>query len=207
MKKYLPCILVTLYCVVSCVANVCSCRSVQLFGFWSTDFGSLIFPLIFVLRDLIHKHTDMDTVKWAILLCAISNAFMFLMFWLTAICPADPYTGPQTEFGAVLLVSGRIIAASLLTLTVVEYIDALVYERVSRKHGKGVAASAVSNVVSIPLDSLMFSVVGFLGVFPIQTVISIFITNVIIKTIMTAICLPLSKKAKRKDVGTHEKAA
>lgn len=188
--------LICAYCAVSMVANVCACRILDIAGF-ALDGGSLMFPLIFVIRDLIHKNSDFNVSKVAIIACAICNAFMFACFAATAFLPADLATGEQVEFGQVLLPSGRIMLGSIITLLVVELIDAVVYERVSKKHGKGIVPAFMSNIVSIPLDSAIIAVVGFYGDIPNEAVFSIFVLNIVIKMVMTTACLPLARKRAR----------
>lgn len=194
--------LIAAYCAVSMVANVCSCRILDVFG-WGIDGGTFMFPLIFVIRDLIHKHSNFNTSGVAIAACAVCNIFMFASFAIVAFFPADISTGEQLEFGQVLLPSGRIILGSIISLAIVEFIDAVVYEKVSKKHGKGIITAFMSNLVSIPLDSAAIAVIGFYGDVPDDVVLSIFVINVIIKFAMTTACLPLAKK-RMKDGDTKE---
>lgn len=186
--------LIVAYCAISMVANVCSCRILDVFG-WGIDGGTFMFPLIFVIRDLIHKHSDFNNSLISIVACATCNIFMFVSFALVAFLPADMSTGAQTEFAQVLLPSGRIILGSIISLAIVEFIDAIVYERVSKKHGKGIVPAFFSNLVSIPLDSAAIALIGFYGEVPNEVVLSIFITNVIIKLVITTACLPFAKKS------------
>ena len=196
--------LIAAYCAVSMVANVCSCRILDVAGL-ALDGGSFMFPLIFVIRDLIHKKSNLEVSKVTIIACAACNAFMFASFAATAFLPADPATGAQVEFGQVLLPSGRIMLGSIISLLIVELIDAFVYEKVSIKHGKGIVPAFVSNLVSIPLDSAIIAVIGFYGDIPNEAVLDIFVLNIIIKLVMTTACLPLAKK--RRESKSHVDAA
>lgn len=189
-------VLVAAYCAVSMVSNIASCRMLDIMG-WVTDAGTLMFPLIFVIRDMIHKEAGQGMAKASILACALSNVFMFVSFIVVANAPADMSVGPQTEFGAVLLPSVRIAIASILTILVAEFVDTLVYERVAERHGRGWVPAAVSNVFSIPLDSLLIAVVGFMGTVPADAVVSIFVTNCIVKAVMTGVFLPATRERKK----------
>lgn len=194
-KSNLIILLVSFYVVVGMVSNIASCRMIDIHG-WATDAGTLMFPLIFVLRDLIHKHSGSCVAKTAILACCIGNVFMFACFAIVAAAPPDMSVGAQTEFGQVLMPSGRIILGSIISLSIVELIDTVIYSRVAKRCGKGALAAASSNLVSIPLDSAVIAIIGFYGAVPFEAVVSIFITNVIVKFVMTGIFLPLTKKSK-----------
>lgn len=194
-------ILVAAYCAVSMVSNIASCRMLDIFG-WVTDAGTLMFPLIFVIRDMIHKDAGADMAKASIAACVMANVFMFASFFIVAHAPADMSVGAQSEFGAVLLPSGRIILGSLLSIAVAEFVDTLIYDRVADRYGRGAVPSALSNAVSIPLDSLLISIVGFIGAVPLESVVSIFITNCIVKAVMTAIFLPATRARKAMETYT-----
>jgi uncharacterized integral membrane protein (TIGR00697 family) len=117
---------------------------------------------------------------------------MALLFKITSILPADPSVGPQLEFGQVLSPVWRIVAASIIAEVISELIDTEGYrlwvERVTHKYQW--ARVLVSNLVSIPIDSLIFSYLAFWGVLPAAVVISIFLSNMIIKGITTLISIP-----------------
>jgi len=61
-------------------------------------------------------------------------------------------------------------------------------ERVTHKYQW--ARVLVSNALSIPLDSVLFSWLAFGGILPNAVVWSIFISNVIIKGLTTLVSLP-----------------
>ena len=73
-----------------------------------------------------------------------------------------------------------------------ELIDTEIYHlwvtKVTKKHLW--SRVLVSNAVSIPVDSLIFSMIAFVGTMEMSAVISIFWANVIIKGLVTLISIP-----------------
>lgn len=191
--------LIAFYCAVGMVANITASRIVNIFGF-ATDVGTLLFPLIFVIRDLIHKKTNLEIVKSAIWTCTACNAFLFAAILVTAYLPPDAGAGAQTEFATALLPTARIIVASLVSLAFVELVDAFVYEKASKRFGKGAASAAISNVVSIPLDSFVVIAIAWVGVLPVETMASMFVMNCVVKFVMTFAFMPVVKKRKESAV-------
>lgn len=185
--------LVALYCAVGMVANITACRIVAPFGF-STDVGTLLFPFVFILKDVIQRTRGLEVTQSAIWASTLCNAFMFAAIAVTAFLPADMAVGPQTEFGSVLLPAGRIMVASIISLSIVNLVDAKVYEAVAKRHGRGAVAAAASNVVSIPLDSALVVLISWVGVLPMGSMVDMIIMNCIVKFVMTFVFLPVTRK-------------
>lgn len=180
------------YVAAQMIADVASLRIVMLGGF-SVDAGTLVYPLTFTLRDLVHKLTNKHVARALIISAAAINLIMAGVFWLASQMPADMMVGPQLEFAAVLSPVWRIVIASILAEVIAEFIDGEIYEqwvnRVGEKYQWGRVLS--SNAVAVPIDSLVFCAIAFLGTMPVAVVISIFWANVIVKGLTTLVSIPL----------------
>jgi uncharacterized integral membrane protein (TIGR00697 family) len=144
------------------------------------------------LRDMVHKVAGIKIARILIIAAAGVNLLMALFFKVIALLPADLNVGPQLEFAQVLSPIWRIVAASILAEVISELIDTESYriwvERITTKYQW--ARVLVSNAISIPVDSFLFSMLAFWGVFPAGVVFSIFVSNMIIKGITTVISIP-----------------
>ncbi len=183
---------VSVYVASSLVANVMSIRAVSILG-WAVDAGTLTYPLTFTIRDMIHKVGGKRAARTAILATAGLNVAMAFALWAAAVLPADMSVGPQTEFGDVLVTTWRIVAASVLAQMVAEFADTEIYQRFVNRFGHRVQFGRVlaSNAVSVPLDSVLFSVVAFSGVFPRSVIVEIIVANIVIKGISSVATAPL----------------
>ena len=98
----------------------------------------------------------------------------------------------QAEFGMVLSPVFRITLASIIAEVISELIDGQMYEawvrRFRQKHQWGRVLA--SNFVSVPVDSLMFVIVAFAGVLPLSVMVSIFLSNVILKLVVSVVSIP-----------------
>lgn len=184
-------VLVGAYVAAQMMADIASLRVVEVFGF-AVDAGTLIYPFTFTLRDLVHKVAGKRAARAVIFTAAAANLVMAGLFRVVADLPADQVTGPQLEFGAVLAPVWRIVLASILAEVAAELIDTEVYQawadRLGRRHLWG--RVAVSNAVSVPVDSALFVVVAFGGVLPATVVWEIFWVNVAFKGIVSLISIP-----------------
>ena len=181
-----------LYTAAQIFSDIGSLRIVNFFGF-SIDAGTFIYPITYTLRDLVHKKAGKKVAQTLIFVVAGLNLFMAFFFWFVSILPADIAVGPQREFGAVLSPVWRIVIASIISEVISELVDTEIYHfwvtKVTTKYQW--LRVLVSNAFSVPVDSVIFSFLAFLGSFPFEVVVSIILSNIIIKYATTLISLPL----------------
>ena len=185
-------VLVSTYAAASLVANIMSIRAVSILG-WAVDAGTLTYPLTFTLRDMIHKVGGQRAARTAIFTTVALNIAMALALWAAAVLPADMSVGAQEQFGDVLVMTWRIVAASVIAQLLAELADTEIYQRFVNRFGHRVQFGRVlaSNAVSVPLDSVLFSVIAFGGVFPRSVVTEIIVANIVIKGISSLATAPL----------------
>jgi uncharacterized integral membrane protein (TIGR00697 family) len=173
------------------LADIASLKIVILAGF-SIDAGTFIYPLTFTLRDMVHKVGGIKIARLLILTAAAVNIFMALFFKFVAWLPPDLAVGQQTAFGELLTPVWRIVLASIVAEVIAELIDTEGYriwvEKVTTRYQW--ARVVFSNALSIPVDSFLFSFLAFWGTMAPPVVISIFVSNMIIKGLTTLISIP-----------------
>jgi hypothetical protein len=182
---------VAAYVAAQMMADVLSLKIASVVGF-SVDAGTLVYPFTFTLRDMVHKLLGRAAARAVILAAAVINLVMAGLFGFAAWLPADPGWSLQGEFAAVLAPVWRIVVASIAAELVSEFTDTEVYHwwvtKVTRRFQW--ARVLISNGLSVPLDSLIFSWGAFGGRYANATVWSIFLSNVIVKGVITLVSLP-----------------
>jgi len=182
------------------LSDITSLKIVTFLGF-SMDAGTLIYPLTFTLRDLVHKTVGIKGARWVIICAAFINLFMAFLFWIVARLPGDPAVGPQLEFSLVLSPVWRIVIASIIAEVVSELFDTEVYHiwvnKITRRFQW--MRVLVSNSLSIPIDSLIFVWGAFGGLYTQAVIWSIFFANLLLKGAVTLIGLPLIYCVKEKN--------
>jgi hypothetical protein len=179
------------YVAAQMMADILSLKIAWVAGF-SVDAGTFVYPFTFTLRDMVHKLLGRAAARAVILAAAVVNLLMAVLFGFAAWLPADPNWPFQGEFAAVLSPVWRIVIASIAAELVSELTDTEVYHlwvtRVTRRFQW--ARVLVSNSFSVPLDSLVFTWGAFGGRYASTTVWSIFLSNVIVKGLVTLVSLP-----------------
>jgi hypothetical protein len=86
----------------------------------------------------------------------------------------------------------RIVIASITAEVVSELIDGEVYSN-WKKRVKGApqwTRVAVSNGISLPIDSIIFVVIAFAGTLPVQGLLALIWGQIVIKAIITVVSVP-----------------
>lgn len=185
-------IVIAAYIAAQMISDIASLRIVLLAG-WSMDAGTLIYPLTFTLRDLVHKTAGISAARTMIVLAAVINLVMAAFFWLVGQLPPDPAVGEQAAFALLLAPVWRIVAASIVAEVASELLDTTVYQSWVDRMGprRQWARVLVSNGVSVPVDSLLFAFLAFGGVYDTAVVWTIVGTNVVVKLLVTVVGVPL----------------
>lgn len=189
------------YIAAQMLADITSLKIITFAGL-SMDAGTLVYPITFTLRDLVHKAAGIRVARWLIITAAMINLFMALLFWIVSRLPGDPSAGAQTAFAEVLSPVWRIVIASIIAEVISELVDTEAYriwiEHVTQRYQW--MRVLASNSLSVPLDSLIFSWAAFGGVFPNMVVWSIFLSNVLVKGVTTLVSLPFIYFVRDRDV-------
>jgi uncharacterized integral membrane protein (TIGR00697 family) len=181
------------YVAAQLLSDIASLKIADVFD-RAIDGGTLIYPITFTLRDLIHKVAGKRVARTMIVAAAGFNLAMAGLFWAVDALPLVPDSGLQSElFGSVLGPVWRIVIASIIAEVIAEMIDTEVYSAWVRRFGHRNQWGRVlsSNAVAIPIDSVLFAVIAFAGVVDASVVGELIFTNIVVKGLVTVASIPL----------------
>lgn len=170
-------------------ANIMSLRMIAPLSI-VMDAGALLYPVTFVVRDLLHRRCGLSAANHAVTISVFCNVCMFALFWLASALPADLTTGTQEAFGQVLLPGALIVLGSVVAQFISERLDGRIFQRIWRDgEGSHIKAALVSNVISIPVDSAIMCGIAFGFTVPLGSVVAATLANIAIKYVVMAISL------------------
>lgn len=180
------------YIAAQMLSDIGSLQIVRFAGL-SFDAGTFIYPITFTLRDLAHKTLGLKGVRVLILSAAGINLLMAGYFWFVSTLTPDEAAGSSALWGSVLAPVWRITMASIVAEVISELLDTEIYRLVVEKvtHRYQWARVLVSNSLSVPVDSFVFSFLAFYGTMPTEIVFAIVGANILIKMLVTVFSLPL----------------
>ncbi|MDO4918130.1 queuosine precursor transporter [Kocuria sp.] len=149
------------YCVILVLSNIGATKGVQ-FGPVITDGGFFLFPLAYVLGDVVSEVYGFRAARKAILTSFFFGAFSSLVFWIVIVLPAAPFYENQGAFEAVLGPVPLIVAGSLLGYLVGQLLNAYVMVKVKeRTQEKHLWARLISStLVGELVDTVVFCTVA-----------------------------------------------
>ncbi|HST70959.1 MULTISPECIES: queuosine precursor transporter [Kocuria] len=154
-------LIVAAYCVVLVLSNVAATKGVA-FGPVITDGGFFLFPLAYVLGDVVSEVYGFRAARRAILSSFAAGLLASVVFWIViALPPAEFYTG-QAALETVLGPVPLIVAGSLLGYLAGQLLNAFVLVRLkARTRERHLWARLISSTALGELvDTLIFCTVA-----------------------------------------------
>ena len=168
----------------------------DIFGFDVGVFGAgiLFFPLSYVLGDVlteVYGFARARRVVWAGFAAVLFMAFM--SFVVVAMPPAPGWEG-QSAYEQVFGLTPRIVLASVVAFWAGEMANAFVMARMKvASGGKHLWQRTIgSTVVGQGVDSLIFYPVAFLGIWETKDVVTVLVTNYVLKVLWEALLTPVT---------------
>lgn len=153
------------------------------------------FPIVFLMTDVIGEVYGKQMAKWFVRAGFISAA-LFMAYSLLSIWMPWSQEGEWVREGysQVFGLSVRMSLASLAAFAIAEFQDVFTFFFVKERLGVKYfwLKSLLSNIWSQLLDSAIFMVIAFAGVYSTKTLISIIITWWAYKVLMGFVYTPLS---------------
>lgn len=161
------------------------------------DGGAILFPLTYVLGDILAEVYGFKAARRAIILGFVASAMASFVFWLIIQAPPDASYENQAAFEAVLGVVPRFVLASLCGYIVGQLLNAWVLTRIKDRWGeKHLWARLMgSTVVGELADTIIFCVIAWIGVVSGATILNLLVVGFIYKVAVEALLLPVTYAA------------
>lgn len=162
-----------IYIIAVLVANLTATWFISLPLFGEVAVGTFVFGFTFTQRDRMHRK---------------GRRFVYTVIVISALLSAMLSLAGQ--------VSSRIILASVIAIILAETADTEIYQRLLAKSWWHRVLK--SNAVSIPLDSVFFNLVAFLGVFDARFLVSLIVGEIVVKFAVGAVTAIWRSKAENR---------
>ena len=197
-------LVVALFVALLLISNVAATKLIAFGPTWSpfglpvlpiiTDGGALLFPLTYVLGDVLAEVFGMRGARRAILLGFGVSLLASLTFLAVGAAPAAPGYENQEAFVAVLGFVPRIVVASLAGYLVGQFLNAWVLVKLKQwREGKGMWKRLLgSTVVGEAADTTIFCLIAFGGQIDGGTMLNYIVVGYLFKVGVEAVLLPVT---------------
>jgi queuosine precursor transporter len=188
--RFVTCAALFVTCLLT--ANTIAAKLVLVGGVTLTA-GIVIFPISYVLGDVLTEVWGYAAARRVIWLGFACNVVMVAAIWIGGALPEAPYGASPAAYDEVLGQAPRILAASFLAYLVGEFANAFVLAKMKvATQGRWLWMRTIgSTVIGQALDSTVFVTLAFAGTVPGQALIGIVAGQWIAKVLYEAAGTPL----------------
>jgi uncharacterized integral membrane protein (TIGR00697 family) len=182
-----------LFAICLLISNILATKII-LVGSWAAPAGVLIFPIAYIINDVIVEVWGYRKARLIIWSGFAVNLLAVLFFSLAIVVPAAPFWQNQEAFSTILGSTPRIIAASLLAYLIGSFLNAIVMSKVKvMMKGKDFSVRAIlSTLIGEAADSMIFITIAFAGNMPFNVLVGMIFTQACIKTVYEIVILPFT---------------
>ncbi len=188
-----------LFCVCLITANVLETKQISI-GAINITGGLLVFPVSYIINDCVCEVWGFRKARLLIWSGFAMNLIFVAFGALADAIPGAPYWHNDEGFHAIFGLAPRIAAASFVAFLVGSFINAYVMSRMKlSSHGKHFSVRAVvSTLFGETADSLVFFPLALSGVVPGGEMMSLIISQVVLKTLYEIVVLPITVRVVKK---------
>jgi len=197
-------VVVALFCALLLISNVSAVKLIQFGPDWTplgipvlpiiTDGGAFVFPLTYVLGDVLAEVYGLKGARRAILVGFAVSILASVTFLAVGAAPAAADWPNQGAFDAILGFVPRIVIASLLGYVAGQFLNAWVLVKLKARSSEGSLWARLlgSTVVGEAADTTIFCVVAFAGVITGGTLLNYIVVGYVYKVLVEALFLPVT---------------
>ena len=174
-------------------ANWFATRLMVVHGF-TTDGGTLLFPLTFIITDMIAEVYGYKHARRAIWAGFLFNVLFLMYGHFVALFPVPDYYQSGDSFDQVIATSGRIVLASLVSYLCAEPLNIYLIAKMKIwLEGRKMALRfVISTVIAAAVDTVIFSSLAFGGIVPTNELATFMLTMWVLKVAVEVVGLPFS---------------
>ena len=175
------------------ISNIAATKLVQI-GPIITDGGTLLFPLAYIFGDVLTEVYGYKASRRVIYTGFFWMLVAAVCFQLVAIAPAAPEYTNQDSFVAILGQTPRILIASLMAYFAGEFTNSYILAKMKVwMQGRTLWTRTIgSTIAGQAVDTALFTLIAFAGIFTAGTLWSTFISGYVLKVSIEALFTPIT---------------
>ncbi len=200
-------VILAVFCVVIVVSNIAATKGIEFdFGEWSigsvqvlpivTDGGAFLFPLAYILGDVISEVYGFRAARRAVLTGFAMALLAAATFWLVEVAPGASFYENQAAFEAVAGPVAQIVFASVVGYVCGQLTNSYVLVRMKRRTAERglVARLATSTGFGELVDTFLFCAIAAsaIGITTSGQFVNYFVVGVVYKVSVEFLVMPLT---------------
>ena len=192
VRSYYP-LIAAIFCSLLLISNIGATKFID-FGPIKTDGGAFLFPLTYILGDVMTEVYGYRAARRIIFTGFGIGILAGLTFWLIQISPAAATWQNQAAFESILGFVPQIVAASVIAFLLGQLSNSwtLVWIKKRTQGNKLWARLIGSTIVGEFVDTFVFTLIASLGRLNFEEFLNYLATGYVYKTLFEVILLPIT---------------
>lgn len=192
-KTELYAILTGIFTASLIVSNIIAGKTFDFFSF-TLPCGVVIFPVIYIVNDVLAEIYGYEKARKVILLGFFMNLVAVICYQITILLPAQAFFENSEAFSIVLGSTFRLLVASFAAYLAGSLVNAKVMVYLKKwDENKLFFRCMVSTLFGEGLDAIVFIFIGFLGTMPLEALLLMIVAQALFKTVYEIIVYPLTR--------------
>lgn len=181
-----------IFCALIIASNILGTKTLK-FEFIMLPCSILTFPILFIVNDILSEIYGFKMVKQVIYLGFILNIVVVALYSIAIVLPSN---SPNADaFSSVLSTTPRLFIAGLMSYLLSNIVNSKIMVILKEKYYNLLFVRCItSTAVGEAIDSMIFITVAFIGVFPLELIITMICCQVVFKVLYEFIAYPLTRK-------------
>lgn len=187
--------LTTAFTVLLLLSNLAETKICNFLGY-SVGAGTIIFPLLYILSDVLTEVYGFTASRKAIWIAFCYSCFFSIFIYAVCLLPPSEHWNEQEAFEKIFLVSPRIVLGSVISYFIGEMINTTIIAFLKIKfRGEYFALRAIfSTLIGSLLESTIFGYIAFFGRIPMNELIEMIVLLTLIKVLYEILVMPITIK-------------
>ena len=175
------------------VSNIIAGKTFDFFSF-TLPCGVIIFPIIYIVNDVLAEVYGYEKARKVILLGFLMNLVAVICYNITILLPAPVFFENSDAFAAVLGSTFRLLVASFVAYLAGSLVNAKMMVVMKKwDEDRLFLRCIVSTLFGEGLDAVIFIFIGFLGTMPFEALLLMIVAQALFKTAYEIIVYPLTR--------------
>ena len=175
------------------ISNIIAGKTFDFFSF-TLPCGVIIFPIIYIVNDVLAEVYGYEKARRVILLGFFMNLVAVICYNATIWLPAPSFFENSEAFSIVLGSTARLLLASFIAYLVGSLVNAKLMTYLKKwDEEKLFFRCIVSTLFGEGLDALLFITIGFFGTMPTEALLVMIVAQALFKTVYEIIVYPLTR--------------
>ena len=175
--------------VATLVSNIQTVKTVELFGL-ETSLGTILYGSTFLATDILNYKYGLKESRKTIIYGFLSMIMMTIFMVICLLYEPSINDFAQESLSTIFSINIRITIASLVGFGVSQFIDTFLFHKLQKKYNKLWLSNNASTMICQVIDTIIFTLITFVGTMNFNAIIEIMISMYIFKFMVALLDTP-----------------